>query len=191
MSAGRNARPGMTHGHTVWVRDAQGIADFGMDLRMKWTLTAGLMLAWVSTPRAIAFPVGTPRPPKEADLAVKTQVDVRSFKDAVLAICLAEAYRHDPIPVKDLQASIEEWRRSTVLDQKQVDKYVTPLVDAYVQRDYFNPLAETEVRGLRFDFLKCLDLYHDPILDRVVKKLEEDMSHGGARQLPHKRIEER
>ncbi|WP_156803317.1 type VI secretion system amidase immunity protein Tai4 [Frateuria aurantia] len=158
---------------------------------MKWTLMAGLMLAWVSTPLAIAFPVGTPQPPKEADLAVKTQVDVRSFKDAVLAICLAEAYRHDPIPAKDLQASIAAWRRSTVLDQKQVDKYVTPLVDAYVQRDYFNPLAETEVRGLRFDFLKCLDLYHDPILDRVVKKLEEDINHRGARPLPHKRIEGR
>ena len=136
MSAGRNARPEMTHGHKAWARDAQGIADLGMDLRMKWTLMAGLMLAWVFTPLAIAFPVGTPRPPKEAGGAVKTQVDVRSFKDAVLAICLAEAYRHDPIPARDLQASIAEWRRSTVLDQKQVDKYVTHPVDAYVQPDH-------------------------------------------------------
>jgi len=43
------------------------------------------------------------------------------------------------------------------------------LVNSYLSRDYFNPLAETEVKGLKFDFLKCLDLYHSKELDRLAR----------------------
>ena len=45
------------------------------------------------------------------------------------------------------------------------------LVNSYLSRDYFNPLAESEVKGLKFDFLKCLDLYHSKELDKLSRKV--------------------
>ncbi|KES11620.1 hypothetical protein SASC598O11_005740, partial [Snodgrassella alvi SCGC AB-598-O11] len=37
--------------------------------------------------------------------------------------------------------------------------------------NYFNPLAEAEVKGIKFDFLKCLDLYHSKELDTLARKM--------------------
>jgi len=34
-----------------------------------------------------------------------------------------------------------------------------------------SPLAESEVKGLKFDFLKCLDLYHSKELDKLARKV--------------------
>jgi hypothetical protein len=48
---------------------------------------------------------------------------------------------------------------------------VKALVDAYLARDYHNPLVEAEIKGVRFDLLKCLDLYHSKALDRLVKRV--------------------
>lgn len=45
------------------------------------------------------------------------------------------------------------------------------LVDRCLARDYSNPLAEPEIKGVRFDLLKCLDLYHSKELDAQVRQL--------------------
>ncbi|WP_420994324.1 T6SS amidase immunity protein Tai4 family protein [Cupriavidus sp. 30B13] len=47
-------------------------------------------------------------------------------------------------------------------------------MDGYLSRDYSNPLVESEVKGIRFDFLKCLDLYHGPELDAQISQLVID-----------------
>ncbi|MNL79861.1 hypothetical protein D3C87_2065600 [compost metagenome] len=49
-------------------------------------------------------------------------------------------------------------------------KAIQELVDRYLARDYFNPLAEAEVPGLKFQFLKCLDLYHSKELQEQVNR---------------------
>lgn len=36
---------------------------------------------------------------------------------------------------------------------------------------YYNPLVEAEIKGVKFDFLKCLDLYHSKDLDSLVKRV--------------------
>ncbi|MEY1592472.1 T6SS amidase immunity protein Tai4 family protein [Burkholderia sp. Bmkn7] len=44
------------------------------------------------------------------------------------------------------------------------------LVNRFLARDYRNPVVESEIKGVRFDFLKCLDLYHSRELDAQVKR---------------------
>ena len=44
-------------------------------------------------------------------------------------------------------------------------------MEKYLARDYHNPLVESEIKGVRFDFLKCLDLYHSKELDSLVKRV--------------------
>ena len=50
-------------------------------------------------------------------------------------------------------------------------------MNEYLARDYHNPLADSEVKGVRFDLLKCLDLYHSAALDDQVERLVIDPSH--------------
>lgn len=152
----------------------------------KWVYVVGLGCLGLPV-QAADVPVA----PSLADTEARSRSSAENFKDQVLAMCLAEAYRHDPAPSKDLRAAVGLLGRTAGYDPRLVDEYVTPLVDADVQQDYFNPVVETEVRGVRFDLLKCLDLYHDPILDRLVKKLEKETNHGGAKQIPHGRVEGR
>ncbi|WP_083438747.1 type VI secretion system amidase immunity protein Tai4 [Caldimonas brevitalea] len=47
---------------------------------------------------------------------------------------------------------------------------IEALVDSYLARNYHNPLVEPEVKGVRFDMLKCLDLYHSKELEAQVKR---------------------
>jgi hypothetical protein len=77
----------------------------------------------------------------------------QNYKDMVLASCIAQAYTNDKNAGTDAGSS------------------VSALVDAYLARDYHNPLVEAEIKGVRFDLLKCLDLYHSKALDRLVKRV--------------------
>lgn len=43
--------------------------------------------------------------------------------------------------------------------------YIQALVDSYLARDYSNPLVEPEIKGVRFDFLKCMDLVKRLVID--------------------------
>jgi hypothetical protein len=38
-------------------------------------------------------------------------------------------------------------------------------------RDYKNPLVDSEIKNIQFDFLKCLDLYHSDDLEKLAKKV--------------------
>lgn len=101
----------------------------------------------------------------------------QNYKDMVLATCLAQAYKADPAAARDAGSSVSELRDWTYYDMEKAPDEIKALVDAYLKRDYFNPLAEAEVKGVRFDTLKCLDLYHSKALEEQVSRLVINPAH--------------
>lgn len=95
----------------------------------------------------------------------------QNYKDMVLASCIAQAYTNDKNAGTDAGSSVSALRDWTYYDLEKSPDVVKALVDAYLARDYHNPLVEAEIKGVRFDLLKCLDLYHSKALDRLVKRV--------------------
>lgn len=95
----------------------------------------------------------------------------QNYKDMVLATCIATAYKQDKEAVVDAGSSVSALRDWAYYDLEKAPDAIKALVDEYLARNYHNPLAESEVKGVRFDFLKCLDLYHSKALDEQVEQL--------------------
>ena len=101
-----------------------------------------------------------------------TRTYAQNYKDMVLAECIATAYRDDQTVALDVGSSASALQDWTHYDwEKNPNDRVRALVDTFLARDYFNPLVESEIKGVRFDFLKCLDLYHSKDLDALVKRV--------------------
>lgn len=100
-----------------------------------------------------------------------TRNHAQNYKDMVLASCLTQAYRNDAGVSTDAGSSISALRDWTYYDMEKSPDAVKSLVDSYLARDYSNPLVEPEIKGVRFDFLKCMDLYHSKALEDLVKRL--------------------
>lgn len=98
----------------------------------------------------------------------------QNYKDMVLATCIARAYRDDRGASIDAGSSVSALRDWTVYDLEKAPSEIESLVHTYLARNYHNPLAEAEVAGIRFDFLKCLDLYHSKELEAQTRKLVID-----------------
>lgn len=81
----------------------------------------------------------------------------QNYKDMVLATCIANAYKNDKGVAIDAGSSVSALRDWTSYD--------------FEKSHYHNPLVEAEIKGVRFDLLKCLDLYHGRELDAQVKRL--------------------
>ncbi|BAX61910.1 type VI secretion system amidase immunity protein Tai4 [Burkholderia stabilis] len=96
---------------------------------------------------------------------------IQNFKDMVLAECLATAYKQDPGASKDIGSSTSALRDWTYYDMERAPDVVRSLVAGYLARDYRNPIVESEVKDVKFDFLKCMDLYHGKALDTAARKL--------------------
>ena len=94
----------------------------------------------------------------------------QNYKDMVLATGVANAYKSDNNAAMDAGSSVSALRDRAYYDMEKRPDAVKVLVDAYLARDYHNPLAESEVKGVRFDLLKCLDLYHSKELDSLVER---------------------
>ncbi len=77
----------------------------------------------------------------------------------------------------DVGSSVSALRDWTLYDLETAPDAIKNLVDNYLARDYQNPLVESETKGVRFDFLKCLDLYHSKELDEQVKRLVINPKH--------------
>ncbi|PIT62127.1 type VI secretion system amidase immunity protein Tai4 [Snodgrassella alvi] len=108
---------------------------------------------------------------------------IQNYKDMVLASCIASAYHDDKIASMDAGSSASALREWTYYNMdKSIDAEIR-IIDSYLSRNYFNPLAEAEIKGIKFDFLKCLDLYHSKELDRLAKKV---ISHPQRRISRHK-----
>lgn len=95
----------------------------------------------------------------------------QNYKDMVLATCIAKAYANDNKVAVDAGSSVSALRDWTYYDLEKSPDVVKSLVDRYLARDYQNPLVESEVKGVRFDLLKCLDLYHSKELAVEVRRL--------------------
>ena len=100
-----------------------------------------------------------------------------NYKDMVLATCITTAYKASPAVVKDAGSSVSALRDWTHYDMDQATSAVPELVSDYLNRDYHNPVVESEVKCVRFDLLKCLDLYHSEALDEQVRRLVFDHDH--------------
>jgi len=95
----------------------------------------------------------------------------QNYKDMVFAICIANAYEGDTEAAKDAGSSVSALREWALYDLDMAPDAIKELVDSYLNRNYKNPLVESEVSGVRFDFLKCLDMYHSKALAAQVKRL--------------------
>lgn len=100
-----------------------------------------------------------------------TRTYAQNYKDMVLATCLTQAYRSDSGVATDAGSSISALREWTYFDMDRSPDAVSSLVNSYLARNYSNPLVESEIKGVRFDFLKCMDLYHSKALDDLAKRL--------------------
>jgi len=95
----------------------------------------------------------------------------QNYKDMVLATCITTAYKRDKEAAADAGSSVSALRDWAYYDLEKAPDAIKALVEEYLARDYHNPIVESEVKGVRFDFLKCLDLYHSKALDEQVKQL--------------------
>ncbi|WP_269501448.1 type VI secretion system amidase immunity protein Tai4 [Burkholderia sp. IMCC1007] len=96
---------------------------------------------------------------------------LQNFKDMVLAQCLATAYKQAPAVSKDIGSSTNALRDWSYYDLERAPDVVHALVAKYLARDYRNPVVDSEVADVKFDYLKCMDLYHGKELDTAAKKL--------------------
>lgn len=94
----------------------------------------------------------------------------QNFKDMVLAACVANAYKNDKNAAIDAGSSVSVLRDWTNYDLENSPDAINSLIESYLMRDYSNPLVESEIKGVKFDFLKCLDLYHGTELKNQAKK---------------------
>jgi len=101
----------------------------------------------------------------------------QNYKDMVLATCIANAYKGDTGAATDAGSSVSALRDWAYYDLEKAPDDISGLVDEYLARDYHNPLADSEGKGVRFDLLKCLDLYHSVELDRQLKRLVINPTH--------------
>ena len=99
-----------------------------------------------------------------------TRTYAQNYKDMVLAMCIANAYKKDTTASVDAGSSFSALRDWTYYDMENSPDAIQALVENYLARDYYNPLVESEVKGVKFDFLKCLDLYHSKELNAQVKR---------------------
>ncbi|WP_080424894.1 type VI secretion system amidase immunity protein Tai4 [Burkholderia ubonensis] len=95
----------------------------------------------------------------------------QNYRDMILVTCIATAHKNDKDAPIDAGSSANALRDWTSYDMEKSPDAVKSLVDRYLARNYHNPLVESEIKGVRFDFLKCLDLYHSKELDSLVKRL--------------------
>ncbi|WP_408585772.1 type VI secretion system amidase immunity protein Tai4 [Paraburkholderia bannensis] len=109
---------------------------------------------------------GSPTSPQAA-----AQTYAQNFKDMVLAACIAKAYKSDKDAAIDAGSSVSALRDWTYYDMDRGPDAIGALIDRYLARDYRNPLADAEIKDVKFDLLKCLDLYHSKELDTAVRQL--------------------
>lgn len=84
----------------------------------------------------------------------------QNFKDMVLAWCVADAYAEDKKAPVDAGSSVSILREWTEYDMENSIEPLMAIVGRYLSRDYSHPMIEEEMPGIKFEFLKCLDLYH-------------------------------
>ena len=98
------------------------------------------------------------------------RTNLQNFKDIVLGRCIAKAYRDDKSAPRDAGSSASALINWTYFDLNETEA-VHNLIDKYLSRDYFNPYDEFEIKEVKYNYLKCLDLYHSKDLKRLAKEI--------------------
>ncbi|WP_175921222.1 type VI secretion system amidase immunity protein Tai4 [Burkholderia latens] len=130
--------------------------------------------AWIAAALAcIALQpaIGAAKDAAQASPEADSRTYIQNFKDMVLSACLATAYKQAPGVSKDIGSSTSALRDWSYYDMERAPDVIHALVEKYLARDYRNPVVESEVTGVKFDFLKCIDLYHGNELDAAAKQL--------------------
>lgn len=94
-----------------------------------------------------------------------------NYKDMAFSACIANAYKDDAAAFTDAGSSVGALREWSNYDMDIDPSAVSELIENYLSRDYTNPLVESEIKGVRFDLLKCLDMYHGPELDALARRV--------------------
>jgi hypothetical protein len=137
---------------------------------MTRSLLVAALISFTSCPLTVsALEVAGERGP-QAGLRTYKQ----NFKDMVLATCIAKAYQDEPRTSADVGSSVSALRDWTYYDLESGPDVIGALVNNYLKKDYSNPLVEAEIKGIEFNFLKCLDLYHGNDLEDVAARLVFD-----------------
>lgn len=136
---------------------------------MKLTFTRGIVISFL-TLTSSAF--ASPSSPKGMERTYE-----QNYKDMVLATCLANAYKDESTTAVDAGSSVSALRDWTYYDLEKSPDAVKALIEKYLANDYTNPLVEAEVKGVKFDLLKCLGLYHSGELDALTKKVVIHPNH--------------
>ncbi|KTB70902.1 MULTISPECIES: type VI secretion system amidase immunity protein Tai4 [Pseudomonas] len=131
---------------------------------MKSCLTALTVSLLLTTPNSFAY---TPTSSPEG----MYRTFEKNYKDMALATCITTAYKYDVNVGIDAGSSVSAMRDWTYYDMEKSPLAVKALVEKYLARDYTNPLAESQIKGIKFDLLKCLDMYHSKELDALTKKV--------------------
>ncbi|CAM3331274.1 hypothetical protein BZK31_27670 [Pseudomonas floridensis] len=95
----------------------------------------------------------------------------QNYKDMVLATCIANAYENEKNAASDAGSSVSALRDRAYYDLEKSPDAVKNLIGNYLEKDYTNPRAEAEIKGIKFNLLKCLDLYHSKELEALTKEV--------------------
>lgn len=128
-------------------------------------LTTALILAWASLPSSSWSKDDPSHSPQAAGRSY-----AQNYKDMALADCIATAYKSEPKAAADAGSSASALMDWTYFALEQAPQASRPLVERFLARDYSSPLVESERKGVRFDLLKCLDLYHSKELDEQARQ---------------------
>ena len=108
-----------------------------------------------------------------------------NYKDMALTVCVATAYKQDA--GVDAGSSYAALRDFTYYDLEKAPEAMTALVEKYLQRDYRNPVADAEAKQeIKFNMLKCLDLYHSKELSDQVKRFVDKPNRTDRQDNPKK-----
>lgn len=134
---------------------------------MRYYLLAILGLSFLSSVSFSAYSYNNRNMTPDAANRSYTQ----NYKDMVLATCIANAYHEDKSASFDAGSSVSALQEWTYYDLEKSPLAVRKLIADYLSRDYSNPLVEHEVKGVKFNLLKCLDVYHSKELQKLASSL--------------------
>jgi hypothetical protein len=106
----------------------------------------------------------------------------QNYKDMLLSMCIARAYSADKAASNDARSTASAFVEWTNYDAEKATSEIDRLLANYLKREYRNPLVE--YKGVRFELLKCLDMYHSKELDAQVKRFVPKPTHSHRRDHP-------
>jgi hypothetical protein len=111
------------------------------------------------------------------------RTNAQNYKDMILARCIAAAYEKAPDASKDAANTADVLIEWTYFDLDSSPEQNNRVWQRYLNRDYHYPIPD-EYKGVKFDLLKCLDMYHSKELAAQVKRLVSKPNHTFAQDHP-------